>query len=226
LRGSWRGNSKPRVFGWFEEKLDSGPQDWKEYTAALLIFCTALFAFGFLVLVLQPWMPMNPDGKWMLAPSTIFHSAISFMTNTNLQHYSGDQHLSNFSQIFFILTNMFLSAAVGFCALTAIIRAFRGEKLVGNFFVDMWRVVVYMFVPASFIIGVIFLQQGAPMTFDTFARVSTLESPSTQQTIVVGPVARWNDQDARDQRRRFLRDELGASVRKPNRISNFVNTMR
>ena len=81
--------------------------------------------FGFLILWLQPWMPLNPDGKGMLAPTTIFHSVISFMTNTDLQHYSGDQHFSNFSQIFFCLTNFFLSASIGFCGLTVIIRAFR-----------------------------------------------------------------------------------------------------
>jgi potassium-transporting ATPase potassium-binding subunit len=179
----------PRFLRWFEEKLDSGPQDWKQYTAALLVFCTLLFTLGFVVLMLQPWMPLNPDGRWMLAPSAIFNSAVSFMTNTNLQHYSGDQHLSNFSQIFFLLPNMFLSAAVGFCALAGIVRAFRGEKSLGNFFVDMWRVVVYMFVPAAFIIGIIFIQQGVPMTLESFAHVSTLESPTTQQTIVVGPVA-------------------------------------
>ncbi len=179
----------PRVFAWFEKQLNSGPQNWKQYTGALLIFCTVLFGFGYIVLALQPWMPLNPDGKWMLAPSTIFHSAISFMTNTNLQHYSGDQHLSNFSQIFFIISNMFLSAAVGFSALTAIVRAFRGEPTLGNFFVDMWRVVVYMFVPASFIIGVLFLQQGSPMTFASFAPAGTLEAPSALQQIVVGPVA-------------------------------------
>ena len=59
----------------------------------------------------------------MLAPTTIFHSVISFMTNTDLQHYSGDQTFSNFSQIFFCLSNFFLSASIGFCGLTAIIRA-------------------------------------------------------------------------------------------------------
>ena len=61
--------------------------------------------------------------KGMLAPTTIFHSVVSFMTNTDLQHYSGDQHFSNFSQIFFGIANFFLSASIGFCALTAIIRA-------------------------------------------------------------------------------------------------------
>jgi K+-transporting ATPase ATPase A chain len=216
----------PRLFRWCEARLDSGPQNWKEYTASLLIFCTLLFALGFAILVAQPWMPLNPDGKWMLAPSTIFHSAISFMTNTNLQHYSGDQHLSNFSQIFFLLPNMFLSAAVGFCALTAIVRAFRGEKLVGNFFVDMWRVVVYMFVPASFIIGVIFLQQGSPMTLESFAHVSTLESPSVQQTIVVGPVAAVEPiKMLGTNGGGFYGMNSAHPFENPTGLSNFLNTM-
>ena len=97
----------PQIFAWFERTLDSGPQNWKQYTISLLIFNTALFVFGFIVLSLQPWMPLNPDGKGMLAPSTIFHSVDSFMTNTDLQHYSGDVAFSNFSQIFFALPTWF-----------------------------------------------------------------------------------------------------------------------
>jgi len=188
----------PRPLRWFESKVDSGPQDWKQYTVALLVFNAVLFVFGFVVLSLQPLMPLNPLGRGMLAPSTIFNTVISFMTNTNLQHYSGDQHLSNFSQIFFILPNMFLSASVGLCALTAIIRALRGEQLVGNFFVDMWRVVVYMFVPIALIVGVIFIHQGMPMTYASAQQVTTLEPAAMgtadngqpkQQTLIVGPVA-------------------------------------
>ena len=134
----------------------------------------------------------------MLAPSTIFHSVISFMTNTDLQHYSGDQHFSNFSQTFFCLTNFFLSASIGFCGLTAIIRALRSDPNMGNFFVDMWRVVIYTFLPVSFALALIFLQQGAPMTFASAHPVSTLEPTAMgtadngqpkQQTIVVGPLA-------------------------------------
>jgi potassium-transporting ATPase potassium-binding subunit len=188
----------PRLLRWFESKLDSGPQDWKQYTVALLVFNAVLFVFGFIVLSLQPLMPLNPLGRGMLAPSTIFSTVISFMTNTNLQHYSGDQHFSNFSQIFFILPNMFLSASVGLCALTAIIRALRGEQRVGNFFVDMWRVVVYMFVPIALIVGVIFIHQGMPMTYASAHQVTTLEPAAMgtadngqpkQQTLIVGPVA-------------------------------------
>jgi K+-transporting ATPase ATPase A chain len=186
------------VLGWCEKRLDGGPQDWKQYTASLLIFNTLLFVFGYLVLSLQPWMPLNPDGKGMLFPSTIFNSVISFMTNTNIQHYAGDQHLSNFSQIFFCIFNMFVSAAVGFCALVAIIRAFRGESKIGNYFVDMWRVLIYAFVPAALIFGFIFMVQGSPMTHQSYHNVSTLEpaamgttdhGEAKQQKIVVGPVA-------------------------------------
>ena len=188
----------PRVLKWFEDLVDTGPQDWKQYTIALVVFNVALFIFGFIVLCLQPIAPLNPRGLGMLEPTTIFNTVISFMTNTNLQHYSGDQSFSNFSQTFFILPNMFLSASVGFCALAAVIRAFRGETTVGNFFVDMWRVAIYIYVPVSLIFGVIFMQQGMPMTFASTEVATTLEPGSMgpddkgqakPQTIVVGPVA-------------------------------------
>ncbi len=188
----------PAFLRWFEKRLDSGPQNWKQYTASLLVFNTVLFVFGFVVLSLQPWMPLNGLGRGMLEPTTIFHSVVSFMTNTDLQHYSGDQHFSNFSQIFFCITNFFLSASIGFCGLTAIIRAFRSEKLIGNFFVDMWRVFVYMFLPVGFVLSLLMLQQGMPMTFRSAYQVNTLEPASMgtddrgaakQQTIVVGPLA-------------------------------------
>jgi K+-transporting ATPase ATPase A chain len=188
----------PRILRWVEKQLDSGEQDWKQYSVALLVFNTALFIYGYLILSIQPWMPLNPQHKGLLSPTTIFNSAVSFMTNTNLQHYSGDQHLSNFSQIFFCIPNFFLSAAVGLCALTAIIRLFRGEKKIGNFFVDMWRVVIYIFLPVAFILALVFVQQGMPMTYRSSYQVSTLEpaamgttdsGQAKQQTIVVGPLA-------------------------------------
>jgi K+-transporting ATPase ATPase A chain len=186
------------VFRWFEDRLTTGPQNWKQYTASLLIFNTVLFVFGFVVLALQPWMPLNPDGKGMLAPSTIFHGVISFMTNTDLQHYAGEVHLSNFSQIVFVIADLFMSAAVGMSALAAIIRALRGDPSVGNFFVDMWRVLVYVFVPGAIVVALVFLQQGSPMTFQSSYHVQTLEpgalgstdkGEARQQIIVVGPVA-------------------------------------
>jgi len=186
------------VFEWFEKRLDSGHQNWKQYTLALLIFNTVLYLFGYLVLSLQPWMPFNPRGLGMLSPSTIFNTVISFSTNTDIQHYSGDQSFSNFSQIFFCLPMFFLSAAIGLCALTAIIRAFRSDSHLGNFFVDMWRVVIYLFLPAALLLSIVFLIQGMPMTFQSDYQVNTLEPAAMgtdnnnqpkQQTIVVGPLA-------------------------------------
>jgi K+-transporting ATPase ATPase A chain len=157
-----------------------------------------MFIYGYVVLSLQQWMPLNQDGKGAVFPTTIFQAVTSFMTNTDLQHYSGEQVLSNFSQIFFAIFMLFVSAAVGLCALTAIIRLFRGESKIGNFFVDMWRVLVYMFVPTALILALIFMIQGSPMTFKGSYQVSTLEpaamgttdkGESKQQTIIVGPVA-------------------------------------
>jgi K+-transporting ATPase ATPase A chain len=188
----------PTALRWFESRLDSGPQTWKQYTIALLVFNIVLFVYGYAVLALQPAMPLNPRGLGSLEPTTIFHTVISFITNTNMQHYSGDVAFSNFSQIFFCVANFFLSAAVGLCALAAIIRALRGDSHLGNFFVDMWRVVMYMFLPAAFVIGLVFLVQGMPMTYQSDYQVATLEPAAMgiadsgqpkQQTIVVGPLA-------------------------------------
>src|SRR6202047_2393387 len=188
----------PGLLHWFEKRLDSGPQNWQRYDVARLVFNTVLFVYGYIVLSLQPLMPLNPRGLGILAPTTIFNTVISFITNTNIQHYSGDVAFSNFSQIFFCIAMFFLSAAVGLCALTAIIRALRSDAHLGNFFVDMWRVVAYMFLPAAFLISMVFLTQGMPMTYQNAYQVSTLEPAAMgtdnnnqpkQQTIVIGPLA-------------------------------------
>ncbi len=222
------------VFRWFEQRLDSGEQNWKQYLFSLLTFNTLMFVYTFLVLAVQPYTPLNPRGLTMLAPSTIFNSVVSFITNTNLQHYSGDQHLSNFSQIFFGIFNLFFSAAVGLCALVAIIRALRGQSKLGNFFVDMWRVVVYMFVPTALIFGLIFITQGSPMTFQTSYDVSTLEAgamgatdtgEAKQQTIVVGPVAAWESMKMLGTNGGgFYGMNSAHPFENPTGLSNFFNT--
>ena len=189
----------PRFLRWIEHFFNTGPQNWKQYAVSMLLFNTLMFVFGFAVLSLQPAMPLNPDGKGMLAPTTIFNTVCSFLTNTNLQHYAGEQHLSYFSQLFMICWNMFLSASVGFCCLLAIIRALRSDPHMGNYYLDMWRVVVYTFLPASLIMGVLLMADGMPMTLDGAAQVTTVEpgamgqdengQPQLQQQIARGPVA-------------------------------------
>src|SRR5262249_54959758 len=116
------------VLGWLERRLDTGPQTWKQYCWALLVFNTALFVAGFLILMAQPLLlNPEPDSKGMLAPTTVFHTVCSFLTNTNQQHYSGEQHLSYFSQLFFVCWMQFLTPAIGLAALVAVIRGLRGD---------------------------------------------------------------------------------------------------
>lgn len=182
----------PAPFRWVERQLDTGPQNWKKYAISLLLFNTVMFFFGYIVLALQPMMPLNQkdavfaDGKGMLSPTTIFNTVTSFLTNTNLQHYSGEQHLSYFSQLVFIVWNMFTSAAVGFCALAAVIRGLRGDPHMGNYYVDMWRVIVYVFIPVSLIAGVLLMAMGMPMTLEPSAEVQTVQSAAMGSDTVDG----------------------------------------
>jgi potassium-transporting ATPase potassium-binding subunit len=193
------GHYRPKGFlRWCEDRVSSGPQNWKQYAVSLLAFNLVLYVFGFLILILQPAMPLNPRGLGALAPSTILNTVMSFITNTDIQHYSGDVAFSNFTQLFFCLPMFFLSASVGFCALTAMIRAFRSDPDVGNFFLDMWRVVFYTFLPIAFVLSLFYLASGMPMTYQSDYQVNTLEPTAMgttdsgqpkQQTIVVGPLA-------------------------------------
>jgi K+-transporting ATPase ATPase A chain len=188
----------PRWLRWLESRVDTGGQNWKQYTVSILLFSTLMFVFGFVLLQSQALLPLNPDGRGTLSPTTVFNTVTSFMTNTNLQHYSGDQHLSYFSQLIFIIFNMFASAAIGFCCLAAIIRALRGDANMGNYYLDMWRVLMYAFLPIALVSGVILLARGQPMTLQPMAQVTTVEpgamgtgddGKALPQMISRGPVA-------------------------------------
>src|SRR3954471_7188341 len=156
-----------------ERLIDTGPQDWKQYAVAMLLFNVVVWLVGFGVLASQPYHAafLNPDGKGMLAPSTIFNPCASFLSNTNLQHYSGEVHLSYGSQIFAVMWDQFVTPAVGLAALLAIIRALRGDRLLGNYYLDLWRIVVYLFLPLSLIVGLLLMAGGMPMTLDGAAKV-------------------------------------------------------
>src|SRR4051794_19287097 len=160
--------------GAVERAIATGPQNWKQYAVAMLLFNVVVWLVGFGVLASQPYHGafLNPDGKGMLAPSTIFNTAASFLSNTNLQHYAGEVHLSYGSQLFGIMWNQFVSPAMGLAALLAIVRALRGGQLLGNFYLDVWRTVVYLFLPLSLIVGVLLLAGGVPMTLQGAAKIA------------------------------------------------------
>ena len=170
-----------------ERLIDTGGQTWKQYCLSLLLFNAALFVVGFALLALQPWLPLNPDHKKMLSPSMIFNTTASFVTNTNLQHYSGEVHLSYFSQLFFICWNQFVTPGVGVAAILAMIRGLRGDSHVGNFYLDLWRSVVYVFLPLCLVTAVLLVAGGVPMTMFGAEKVTTLEGG--EQIIARGPVA-------------------------------------
>ncbi|MCI0461832.1 MAG: potassium-transporting ATPase subunit KdpA [Gemmataceae bacterium] len=182
------------VLGWLERRFDTGPQSWKQYCLALLFFNTAAFVAGYLILVLQP-LALNPepDSKGMLAPTTVFHTVCSFLTNTNQQHYSGEQHLSYLSQLFFICWFQFITPAVGLAALVAIIRGLRGDNHMGNFYLDTWRGTIYVFLPFCLIVGVALIANGVPMTLVGAAQARIVEpgadGQSVMQILARGPVA-------------------------------------
>jgi K+-transporting ATPase ATPase A chain len=188
----------PSVLRWIEERIDTGPQNWKQYILSLLCFNLVIFVFAFLVLALQPLLPLNPDDKKMLAPSTIFNTVCSFLSNTNLQHYSGEVHLSYFSQLFAIVWAQFVTPAVGLAALVAIIRGLRGDSDMGNFYLDLWRATIYIMVPFAFVWAFLLMDGGMPMTFEGNVQAKTLEPGSMgteqdgelkPQVIARGPVA-------------------------------------
>lgn len=196
----------PRWLRWVEARVDTGPQTWKQYAVALMLFNVAIFIIGFTILSLQDQLPLNqlkvnPDGTpklnaegnpvdTSLCPTTIFSTLCSFLSNTNLQHYSGEVHLSYFSQIFFICWMQFITPSIGLAALVAMIRALRGDGHLGNFYLDLWRSVVYVFLPLSFVLAVLLIASGMPMTLQLSAQAQTVEQPaSVFQILARGPVA-------------------------------------
>ncbi|MGB8332365.1 MAG: potassium-transporting ATPase subunit KdpA, partial [Polyangiales bacterium] len=162
-------------------------QTWKTYSLSLIVFNALMFGFVFLVLTFQHWLPFNPDGKGGLEPSLAFNTAMSFTTNTNLQHYSGEQSLSYFSQIFGMAWLQFVSAATGIGALAAIARALAAKGKVGNFYRDLARATVLVLLPVATVVALVLIVLGMPMTLDGAAVAQTLEG--AVQTIARGPVA-------------------------------------
>ncbi|MEI7933601.1 MAG: potassium-transporting ATPase subunit KdpA [Chlorobiaceae bacterium] len=162
-------------------------QDWKGYLFSMLIFNVVMFAFVTIVLALQQWLPLNPDGKGALEASLIFNTAASFVTNTNLQHYSGEASMSYFSQLFGLMWLQFVSAGTGIACLAALARALGGRQTVGNFYSDLMRTTLFILLPLALLVAILLLAGGVPMTLDGAVIVHTLEHAT--QTIARGPVA-------------------------------------
>ncbi|MGE0282202.1 MAG: potassium-transporting ATPase subunit KdpA [Rhodospirillaceae bacterium] len=168
-------------------KAAAATQDWKQYLIALLAFNVAMFLVCFGILSLQQFLPLNPDGMGAIEGSLIFNTTASFVTNTNLQHYSGESTLSYLSQLGALMWLQFVSAATGIAALAALARALSGRRIVGNFFVDVQRASFLVLLPLALIVATLMVFGGMPMTFEGKAIATTLEG--VEQAIARGPVA-------------------------------------
>lgn len=163
--------------------------NWRQYALAIIIFNLTGLLLLFTLLVTQHALPLNPEHfpglKWDLALNT----AVSFITNTDWQSYSGENTLSYFSQMTGLTVQNFLSAATGIAVAFALIRAFsrHGVKTVGNAWVDITRITLYLLLPLSIVITLVFVSQGVIQNFEPYQLAHTIEGQ--QQLIPMGPVA-------------------------------------
>jgi potassium-transporting ATPase potassium-binding subunit len=151
---------------------------WTRYAVAVLLFNAAGVLAVYLAQRLQLWLPWNPQHLPNVASDSAFNTAVSFVTNTNWQGYSGESALSYFTQMAALAVQNFLSAATGIAVAFALIRGFarRSAQGIGNFWVDLTRSTLYILLPLSLILAVIFMGQGVIQNFDTYKDVNPLES--------------------------------------------------
>ena len=163
--------------------------DWKKYALALLGTNAVMILLGYMILRIQSIPIFNPNGIGAMEESLSFNTIISFMTNTNLQHYSGESGLSYLSQMLVITFMMFVSAASGYAACVAFIRGLAGKSKnnVGNFYSDLVRITTRVLLPFSIIGGLLLVWQGVPQNFSGNVIVDTIEG--AKQIIAQGPVA-------------------------------------
>ena len=161
---------------------------WKQYFLAGLLLNIVMMVIGFLILVFQGHLPLNPMGFGGIKPDLAFMQVVSFTTNTDLQHYNGEVAFSYLSQISVLQWLQFTSAITGLCMGIAFIRGLvDGAKDMGNFYVDFTRSITRIFLPLTVIAAIIFLALGVPQTLNGYTTVKTIEGAA--QTILVGPVA-------------------------------------
>lgn len=162
--------------------------DWKEYLAAFLTTNLFMGIIGFVILFFQQSLPLNPAHNVSMPPLLDFATAVSFLTNTNLQHYTGELQLSYFSQMGTITFLMFASAASGIVVAVALIRGILNQNgTIGNFYRDFTITMTRVLIPISLVEAFVFVYLGVPQTFQGPVIAHTINMGS--QTIFRGPVA-------------------------------------
>jgi len=173
-------------------------QRWTAYAASLLMFSLISLLLTYVMQRIQGWLPFNPQGfgtahaaqgATAMTPDLAFNTAASFTTNTNWQAYTPETTMSYFTNMAGLATHNFFSAAAGMAIAIALVRGFarHSSEKIGNFWVDMTRAMVYILLPLSVVIALLFVSQGVIQNFSPYTKVATVEGAA--QTIAQGPVA-------------------------------------
>jgi potassium-transporting ATPase potassium-binding subunit len=162
---------------------------WFEYGRAIVVSNAVMWVVGFLILLAQGLLPANPDHIAGMEPTLAFNTISSFVSNTNLQHYSGETGLSVLSQMSVVVFLQFVTAATGLAALVAVTRGLAADRRegLGNFYVDCARATTHVLLPLAVAVAVLLLWQGLPMTLEPSVQATTLEG--RPQVIARGLVA-------------------------------------
>lgn len=162
---------------------------WQRYGLALLLSNGAMLLLGYALLRAQGWLPLNALGNAAQTPDLAFNTAVSFVTNTNWQAYSGESSLSNATQMVAITFMMFAGAITGVVAAAGFIRGLARSSAsdLGNYWVDYVRVLWRVMLPLSFVVALVYVWQGVPQALDGQVWATTLEG--ARQQILLGPVA-------------------------------------
>jgi K+-transporting ATPase ATPase A chain len=161
--------------------VDSAKEhDWKQYTFAMLVFSLVSCLFTYAILRLQDVLPLNPQKLGALSQHLAFNTAVSFTTNTNWQSYGGESTMSYFSQMVALASQNFFSAAVGIAIAAALVRgiARHTAQTIGNFWVDLTRIIYYLLLPVCLVLSLFFVSQGMIQNYKPYA-VARLIEPQT-----------------------------------------------
>lgn len=162
--------------------------NWKQNMYAMLAINLVWFIIGFILLLTQAWLPLNPDGNPNMSPDLAFNTTISFLVNCNLQHYSGETGVSYLSQLYLMFLQ-FVTAATGMAAMAVLFKAFKEKTAteLGNFYDFFTKSMIRILIPISVIVAFILSMNGSPMTFEGKDHITTLEGQKVD--VSRGPVA-------------------------------------
>ena len=197
-------------------------QDWFAYTVAMVVFSVAGFLSLYALQRLQNFLPLNPRGFDGVAPDLAFNTSSSFITNTNWQNYSGETTMSHLTQMLGLTVHNFVSAATGLAMAFALVRGFARSSAatVGNFWVDLTRVTLYILLPIS-VVGALVVRCSRHAA--DAGRRGRRDDARGREADDLDRAGRepGDHQGARHQRRRLLQRQRRASVREPQRLDQF-----